>query len=73
MNTQHLSMADLETFDSRSPNRGKERRFACPVCGRNKPIDAPHRSLAVNTENGSFFAIVAKQKDGCANFGTKRV
>lgn len=55
MNTQHLSMADLETFDSRSPNRGKERRFACPVCGRNKPIDAPHRSLAVNTENGSFF------------------
>lgn len=55
MDTQHLSMAELELFDSRSPNRGKERRFACPLCGRNKPIDAPHRSLAVNTENGSFF------------------
>lgn len=55
MNTQHLTMEELEAFDSRSPNRGKERRFACPLCGRNKPIDAPHRSLAVNTENGSFF------------------
>lgn len=55
MNAQPLSMSQLEAFDSRSPNRGKERRFACPLCGQNKPIDAPHRSLAVNTENGSFF------------------
>lgn len=55
MNIQHLTLAQLEEFDSRSPNRGRERRFACPLCGHNKPIDAPHRSLAVNTENGSFF------------------
>lgn len=54
MNTQYLSLSELESFDSRSPSRGKERRFLCPVCGQNKPRDAAHRSLAVNTETGGF-------------------
>lgn len=54
MNTQHLTLAELESFDSKSPQRGKERRFLCPVCGQNKPRDAAHRSLAVNTETGGF-------------------
>lgn len=55
MNKHFLSLAELESFDGRSPKQGRERRFACPLCGRNKPLDAAHRSLAVNTENGSFF------------------
>lgn len=51
---QTLSLAELENFDSRSANRGKERRFLCPLCGLNKPKDAVHRALVVNTENGAF-------------------
>lgn len=73
MNTQHLSLADLETFDSRSPNHGKERRFACPLCGQNKPIDAPHRSLAVNTENGSFFCHRCQTKGRLKEFWETRL
>ncbi len=73
MNTQTLSLAELEIFDSRSPNRGKERRFACPLCGQNKPIDAPHRSLAVNTEIGSFFCHRCQSKGLLQEFKTSRL
>lgn len=55
MNEQYLSLSELENFDGRSPSRGKERRFCCPRCGFSKPKDAPHRSLAVNTETGAFY------------------
>jgi DNA primase len=54
MNTQTLTMAELESFDSRSPVRGNQRRFLCPECGSNKPKDSAHRSLVVNTNNGVF-------------------
>lgn len=50
-----LSLADLERFDPRAPDGGKrERRFCCPVCGTEKPVDQKHRSLAVNTATGLF-------------------
>lgn len=54
MNTQTLTMAELESFDSKSPRRGNQRRFLCPDCGANKPKDSAHRSLVVNTNNGVF-------------------
>ncbi|MBX7174720.1 MAG: toprim domain-containing protein [Pyrinomonadaceae bacterium] len=72
MNTQYLSFSDLENFDPRSPNRGKERRFACPICGQNKPIDAPHRSMAVNTENGSYFCHRCQAKGRLKEFWESR-
>lgn len=72
MNKEYLSLADLEAFDSRSPNRSKERRFACPLCGQNKPIDAAHRSLAVNTENGSFICHRCQSKGRLREFWETR-
>ncbi len=72
MNTQQLSLSELESFDAKSPSRGKERRFACPLCGQNKPIDAPHRSLAVNTENGSFFCHRCQSKGRLREFWESR-
>ena len=50
-----LSLADLERFDPRAPDGGRrERRFCCPDCGTEKPVDQKHRSLAVNTATGLF-------------------
>lgn len=48
------SLADLERFDNRAPARGRERRFLCLSCGDDKPRDAAHRSLAVNTDTGAY-------------------
>jgi hypothetical protein len=51
-----LSLAELESFDSRAGGRGKtERRFCCPLCGTDKRIDHAHRSLSVNTHTGVYF------------------
>lgn len=51
-----LNLADLELFDPHAQGgsgAGKgERRFLCPLCGLDKPRDAAHRSLCVNTQNG---------------------
>jgi DNA primase len=54
MNTQILTMAELENNDPKSPVRGSQRRFLCPECGGNKPKDSAHRSLVVNTNNGVY-------------------
>jgi len=50
----HFSLADLETNDGRAPRGGRERRFLCPLCGDAKARDAAHRSLAVNTQTGTW-------------------
>ena len=50
--SDHLSLEDLERFDSQAPSGGKERRFCCPLCGQGKAVDRAHRSLAVNTQTG---------------------
>jgi hypothetical protein len=39
-----LELADLERFDGRAPAGRVERRFCCPNCGGDKPLDAAHRS-----------------------------
>lgn len=72
MDTQYLSLSELESFDSRSPQRGRERRFLCPVCGQHKPRDAAHRSLAVNTENGSFICHRCQTKGRLKEFWEAR-
>lgn len=72
MNTQHLSLSELESFDSRSSARGRERRFLCPVCGQNKPRDAAHRSLAVNTETGGFLCHRCQAKGRLKEFWEAR-
>lgn len=73
MDKQYLSLVDLENFDPRSPNRGRERRFACPICGQKKPIDAPHRSMAVNTESGSYFCHRCQAKGRLREFWEARL
>lgn len=52
MDKSHLSLADLEAFDSQAPQRTGERRFLCPLCGQSKARDAAHRSLCLNTASG---------------------
>lgn len=54
MNNPVLTLADLEQFDPRSPQRTGERRFLCPLCGEDKPRDAAHRSLCLNSSNGLY-------------------
>jgi hypothetical protein len=49
-----LSLSELEQFDSRARSSGRERRFCCPFCGGEKPMDSTHRSLCVNTESGAW-------------------
>ncbi len=48
-----LSLADLEAYDPRATERGRERRFLCPCCGDGKPRNAAHRSLSLNTQTGA--------------------
>ena len=52
--TNALSLADLESFDSTSPQRQGERRFLCPLCGTDKPKNAAHRSFCLNSSNGLY-------------------
>jgi Toprim-like len=49
-----LSITDLEANDPRAPRGRRERRFLCPLCGKDKPRDPAHRSLAVNTSTGAW-------------------
>ena len=72
MQTEHLSLSELESFDSKSAAHGRERRFLCPVCGQNKPRDSAHRSLAVNTENGSFLCHRCQTKGRLKEFWEAR-
>lgn len=72
MNTSYLSLNELETFDSKSRFAGRERRFLCPVCGQNKPRDAAHRSLAVNTETGIFICHRCQTKGRLKEFWESR-
>lgn len=46
-----LSLAALEAFDVGVPH-GNRRRFCCPLCGADKPHDAAHRSLSVESASG---------------------
>src|SRR3712207_2112828 len=51
-----LTLAELEAFDvGTSPGRA-ERRFCCPLpaCA-DKPRDAAHRSLSLNTATGEWY------------------
>ena len=50
----NLTLADLETFDPAAPQRAGERRFLCPSCGHDKPRDAAHRSLCLNSSSGLY-------------------
>lgn len=53
--TIELTLAQLEAFDPKAPDRGAERRFCCPLpeCS-DKDVDAEHRTMGVNTETGQF-------------------
>ncbi len=51
-----ISLHDLGLFDPKiadlSLGQGGERRYLCPLCGHDKPKDAAHRSLSLNTSTG---------------------
>lgn len=47
-----LSLSELENFDQRAPGGNGEQRFCCPLCGNDKPRDAGHRSLCLQSETG---------------------
>lgn len=69
---EHLSLAELESFDPRAPMRGRERRFLCPLCGADKPRDTEHRSIAVNTDNGQWICHRCKADGLLKEYWTKR-
>lgn len=46
-----LSLFELEAFDTGAP-AGLRRRFLCPLCGADKPRDAGHRCLSVESASG---------------------
>ena len=50
-----LTLAELEVFDTGTSPGRKERRFLCPLpaCA-DKPRDASHRSLSLNTDTGDW-------------------
>lgn len=52
--SQALTLTELEWYDPRSPSRRIQRRFLCPFCGEAKPRDAAHRSLCLNAETGAW-------------------
>ncbi len=55
MRPEHpLTLAALDEFDPRAPARGRERDFCCPLCGREKRVDAAHRSLSLNSDTGAW-------------------
>jgi hypothetical protein len=66
------SLADLERFDNRAPARGRERRFCCVGCGDDKPRDAAHRSLAVNTATGAYICHRCGLKGKLSDFFEER-
>lgn len=72
MNTQTLTLTELESFDKRSPKTGSQRRFLCPDCGVNKPKDSAHRSLAVNINNGVFICHRCQIKGKLKEFWEER-
>ena len=51
-----LSLCDLAAFDSTvagvTLGQGGEKRCLCPRCGHDKPRDAAHRCLSLNTSSG---------------------
>ena len=54
-NSPILTLAELEAFDVGAPPGRKERRFCCPLpaCA-DKPRDAAHRALSLNTSTGEW-------------------
>jgi len=73
-----LSLAELEAFDRKAPGgRGRRRRFCCPLCGDNKPLDANHRSLSVDTKTGGYRCWrcegKGKLREFCGGAGTARI
>jgi hypothetical protein len=67
-----LSLAELEAYDPNSPQRKKERRFLCPLCGDGKPRNRAHRSLAVNTQNGAWLCHRCSEKGLLKEFWTEQ-
>lgn len=49
-----FSFADLDTFDERPRDSGRERRYLCPLCGDDKPRNDAHRCLCVNAQSGAW-------------------
>lgn len=49
-----LTLVELELNDPRSPCIRTQRRFLCLFCGNNKPRNAAHRSLCLNTLTGAW-------------------
>lgn len=70
--TRTLSLADLESYDSKARRYGGECRFLCPVCGDGKSRDDAHRSLALNIETGTYICHRCKEKGLIKEKWTKR-
>jgi hypothetical protein len=67
-----LSLADLEAYDPRPSNRGRERRYLCLFCGDGKPKNAGHRSLSLNSESGAFYCYRCKASGKLRDYWTER-
>ena len=49
-----MNTSDLRQFDPRAPETRKQRRYCCPNCHGDRPFDAAHRSLVVDSETGAY-------------------
>jgi hypothetical protein len=73
-----LSLEELERFDRKAPGRNRNRRrFCCPLCGDNKPMDANHRCLSVDMTTGGYCChrcgAKGKLREYCGGAGETRI
>jgi hypothetical protein len=47
-----FSFAELDSYDEKPRDFGRERRYLCPLCGDGKPRNDAHRCFCVNNESG---------------------
>ena len=70
--SKHLSLVDLERFDSHPSTRGKNHRYCCPLCGHDKPIDKNHQTLSLDSVSGAWHCFRCHAKGLLTEHHTKK-
>jgi hypothetical protein len=70
--SKHLSLEELECFDSHPSTRGKNHRYCCPLCGHDKPIDKNHQTLSLDSVSGAWHCFRCHAKGLLIEHHTKK-
>ena len=70
--SKHLSLEELERFDSHPSTRGKNHRYCCPLCGHDKPIDKNHQTLSLDSVSGAWHCFRCHAKGLLIEHHTKK-